>query len=265
MINVENGNIAIEKAFEAFNISFNRSRYFMIMIDNFDESHMPSNWASKDNFGVIHHLPEPKNKGELIDVYKKYVANFILRDCIEAFALALDNLFFIVSLHGKKVLIGAPLINALSTEEQKELKNFKFCGLSEKLKRLSSKIGGPYDDEDLSIIASMKDIRDCFSHHFGLVRNTDGKSAKNHKRKFEWLVLNTFLRNRDTGRRQKLVFGEKLNQPCDLCIELKKHCKEFKVNQMLAFTKNECMEILLTHKILSDRIIQTTIKHLLAT
>lgn len=87
--------LPLEKSLKPFEQSFNRVKYFSQITENISTEIFPSSWEIKSKSGVSYMIkaPEEDKKEYVLDGYKHFVLRYLTRDCIESFALSLDNLF----------------------------------------------------------------------------------------------------------------------------------------------------------------------------
>lgn len=243
--------LLIDNCFKIFDQSFNRLKYFSCLASHLELSNMPTDWSIKNSSGINYAVKAPETEQEkemLIEGYKHFLHCYVVRDCIETFAIALDRLFFTLLLNGKKVLAGQPLFAALTDTEKELLNNFQYVGLSAEKKRgkvelLKSEFDLELTAENKEIISGFRDIRNCFSHGYGLVRAGDGQDAGDGKRKFSWKTMSIFLRGEESGKEFGLVMNEPLPEASMLCMRIENHVKNFKVGEQLSFTASEAFEI----------------------
>ncbi len=96
---------SINSCFRAFDQSFNRVKYFSCIVDNLDFSNFPAEWGIKQDNGLTYAVREPQGDDEkqrLLDGMHHFMQCYLVRDCIESFAIVLDKLFFLLLVDGKK-------------------------------------------------------------------------------------------------------------------------------------------------------------------
>lgn len=235
--------------FIEFNHSVNRVNLFSCIAQNITEEDLPRNWIIKNDNGVdygINANPDNDERNYILNGYKHFVQLYLVRDLIETFALSLDTLFMVLLADGKTSQ-GGYLIDLLNEDDLAELKDFKQTGLTKKKKgkieKLQSRFGLELSQESNSIIKSLRDIRNCFAHTNGRVRETDGAEAEGNKRKFVWKTMKIWAENEDTGE----TFAVKSNElvPAGLAVKTKidTHEKSYTVGDSLSFTPVESYEI----------------------
>ena len=124
--------LSINDCFKAFDISFNRLKYFSCITDNLNVESLPCAWSITNKSGMSYQItaPEEDNKEYLISGYKHFIQRYLVRDCIESFALCLDDLFLVLLLVGKTVPSTHTLLECLNEEERISLNKFRERGLS---------------------------------------------------------------------------------------------------------------------------------------
>lgn len=242
--------LSINDCFKAFDISFNRLKYFTCITDNLGVESLPCGWSITNKDGMSYQVPAPEeDKREyIISGYKHFIQRYLVRDCIESFALCLDELFLVLLLSGKTVPSNFTLIECLNEEEKLALDKFRDHGLDGKdgkiriLKdRFNLELPTPYK----KIISSLKDIRDCLTHNNGIVTRRHGHSGKNNSRKFHWATFSVFLVGTKSGRKSKLIFNKPLREESNINIKLdiQNHSKTFMIGEQLSFSSDESYEI----------------------
>lgn len=242
--------LRVEESFNLFAQSFNRVKYFSCIADNLNAENLPKAWVIQNPSGLSYKLDVPsKDKEEyLIDGYKHFMQRYLVRDCIESFALCLDNLFFMLLLHGKQAQSNQPLYNCLSEEEKNILKMFQNTGISSrdgKVQILKQRFKLELPKAHNKVISGLKDIRNCLSHNNGIVRNTDGKKDGNNKRQFHWTIFTVFAVGTKSGKRFEIKFDQPFEEEVNICgkIDLGNKSKSFTIGKSLFFNSVETYEI----------------------
>lgn len=123
------------------------------------------------------------------------------------------------------------------------LKKFeKNIGLYGKTQILKSRFGLEISAEYQAIVSSLKDIRNCFAHSNGFVRQADGKDD-GALRKFYWKTIHVFLKGVESGKESRIEFNKSLEEACHVCMQIKEHCKSFKIGEQMTFSSSEVYEI----------------------
>ncbi len=241
--------LSVNQCFKLLDQSFKRTQYFSCIADNLSLSSLPNDWVIKREDGINWGIKEPEteeNKQHILDGYKHFIQCYLVRDCIESFALSLDDFFFTLLLAGKKVNPSKPLYDALSDEDKALLKLFEGDGLSSqngKVQKLKKQFGIELSPEQHTIISSLKDIRNCFAHSNGFVRNTDGKKADKGIRKFHWQTISITAVGAETQKEFQLKIGERYPEAMSIGLQIKEHSKHFKIGEQLSFSPVEAYEI----------------------
>jgi hypothetical protein len=160
--------------------------------------------------------------------------------------LCLDELYLLLLLNGKTVKSNLTLFEALTTEELKEYTYFTFRGLSTKdgkIRQLKDKFNLELQDNNKTIINSLKDIRDCLTHGNGLVQEKYGSPAKDKQRSFSWKTMDIFVEGVVSKKKSKIQFGKALKEESNICLRIKKHSKNFRIVEQISFTPAETYEI----------------------
>lgn len=242
--------LKIEGCFKVFQQSFNRVGYFSCINENLNLDFLPNDWIIKDQkgFGKAVQPPRDKQKESLLHGYKHFMQCYLVRDCIESFAVSLDNLFFNLLLNGKRIESNtkiSELGNCLDEEEQKSLKQFSHAGLTGKkgkVELLSKHFKLDLSENYKNIVTSLKDIRNCLSHNNGFVRELDGEESENEQRKFRWKTFYIFGIE-STGDEVDIEINKRLEADTTIFMRLQDHEKNHKVDSQLSFTGYETYEI----------------------
>ncbi len=235
--------LSLEKCFKPFDQGFNRVKYFSCITDSLDAEALPDEWVIKTESGISYGMTEPNNKAFLADGFKHFIKRYLVRDCIESFALCLDELFFFLLLHGKTVASGKSLHDALSDEEKERQVAFENAGLYGKIDKLDSQFNLKLSSDHKRAITSLKDIRNCFAHSNGVVRAGDGRKDGKEKRKFSWMVASVFGIGIQSGERQTIELNRQLSEEIHVGVEIKQQFKSFKKGEALSFSSAEAYEI----------------------
>jgi hypothetical protein len=265
---MEHGRVAISvnNCFRLLDQSVNRVNYFSCITDNLTVLSLPVDWKIINKTGInysLGNLQDNKND-HLLNGYKHFIQCYLIRDCVESFAMCLDELFFVLLLNGKTVPSSATLVDALSDKEKNELERFRNYGLygtngkDGKIQALKKCFGIDLPPQYKKIILSLKNIRDCLTHHNGIVREKDGISGKNKTRKFHWATLSFFILGNQSGKRQELVPNTLVKEESSICIkfEIENHHKIFNIGDQLYFTAAESYEIAFSLKQVSNQYIE---------
>ena len=238
----------VNECFRLLDESFNRVKYFSCITDNLSATVLPQTWQITNASGFIYDIPEiSKNDvGNFVEGYKYFMQRYLVRDCIESFALCLDSLFFIFLLNGKRLHSNQVLYEALSTEEKAALKAFERNGISYKVQELEKKFNLKLPEDHHKGLSSLKDIRHCLSHSNGIVRHIDGKEDKEGSRLFQWSVFSIFAVGIQSGKRFKIELHKAFEEEVNICAKLGNQSKSFKVGEHLSFTSSETYEIALS-------------------
>ena len=247
----------VENCFKLFGESFSRVKLFTIIGENIAINNLPNEWGIKNDSGITYSVePPPEDKRDyVVNGFKHFLQCYLVRDCIEGFMLSLDNLYFLLSLRGKKMKFNQPLLNVLTQEEIKDYNDFTRKGLSKKdgkIKALKDKFGLELSEENKTIANSLKDIRDCLTHGNGVVKKKYGSDAKDGKRKFTWQAISIFLQSKESKKRYKIEFGKKISDyvgeikeqdTIDMYLEIKERLKDCGIGEQLTFSPAETYEI----------------------
>lgn len=242
--------LPIENCFKLFEQSFNRVKYFSCITDNMDISDLPDDWTIKNETGLSYSIKEPESdrKEYLVEGYKHFVQCYLVRDCIETFALCLDNLFFILLLHGKTAPSNQTLYGSLSDEDKKlwgDFRNKGLYGKDGKIRLLKKQFNLELSDPYKKIISGLKDLRDCLTHNNGIVNDRYGEQVNEGVRKFHWATITIFGIGVKSGKINKIEIGKQLKEETNVCIKLdtQDHSKPFKIGEQLSFSSTETYEI----------------------
>lgn len=246
-------NLNLMDSFKLFMQSFNRAQYFSCIADSYTIDMLPANWAISKPNGFKYSITPPNedSKQKFVQGFQHSTQRYLVRDCIESFSLSLDNLFFLLLLHGKNGKSNQTLHEILSEKEKKLLKAFQNAGLSSKegkLQLLKTHFGISLPKNYTKIIAGLRDIRNCLSHHNGIVRQTDGKKDGNNKRKFYWTTFDIWAEGLESGKKYDLEIGQIIPEASNILIGLNNndHHKSFPIGSHLIFSPSETYEIALS-------------------
>jgi hypothetical protein len=236
-----------KKCFSFFDQSFNRVKYFSCIAENTQLTHLPTEWVIKTDTGLNYGMqpPEEKQQSYILAGYQHFMQCYLVRDCIESFALCLDEFFLLLLLNGKRIHSSQRPLDALSPDEAKNLRNFNKASVADKIKKLQSTFGITLEENDKNSINSLRDIRNRLAHNNGIVRESDGTAGENGKRLFQWTTMTVFGTGETTGERQNLkkMIGKTLTEDTNFFIEFKPQKKEFTVGEQLYFSAQESYEI----------------------
>lgn len=254
--------LPIENCFKAYDQSFNRVQYFSVITDNLTTAVFPDKWVIKNKSGLDFAMKEVNDdkKEYMLDGYKHFIQSYLLRDCIESFAICLDKLFLFLLLNGKEIKLDQIIFESLSEDEKKLLKNFEKIGLYSKegkLQILKSKFNLTLSEDYNIIISSLKGIRNCFAHGNGFVRKIDGKED-GEKRKFHWATFSIFGIGTTSGKKVEIEIGKRLEEEINICgkIDTKDHYKSFEVGEQLSFSSTETYEMAWSLKLVASEYIK---------
>lgn len=262
--------IQLEKCFTFFDHSFNRVKYFSCISNNVKEESLPSEWTIEDQNGIGQGMQEPNDeqKKSILEGYKHFIQRYLVRDCIESFSLSLDSLFFHLLLVKKKTVPSNTNLNklhdCLNEDEKKLLKRFEYAGLTGKarslgkLELLESNFEFKLSDDYRQIINSLKDIRNCLSHHNGIVRDNDGDSNGENKRKFSWAIFRIFAIDAESGEEFDLKVGKHVKEGTKICGQLKltDNHKTFRIGEQLYFSANETFKIAYSLSLVAQQLLR---------
>lgn len=242
--------LCIEDCFKIFDHSFDRLKYFSSISNNVSVQNLPKNWDIQNPEGLTYSIrkPEEKDHQMIVEGYKHFIGCYLLRDCIESFSLALDDMFFGLLLHGKHIHSSSRnFYDAFSVEEKKALRNFKNTGLfsdNGKVQLLKSRFQVELPSQHNTCISSLRDIRNCFAHANGFVRDVDGKeeSEDKSKRSFYWQTICLFVKS-DSGEESKLEMNKVISGGGSLCLRIQTHSKSFRIGEQLSFSTSEIYEM----------------------
>ncbi len=259
MDNLNELSIPIEDCFKPYDESFSRVQYFLCIADNLDTQNLPSQWSIPNSSGITYNINTPKDDGErnyIVQGYKHFIRCYLVRDCIESFALCLDNLFWVLLLNGKRLMSHQTLLEALSQDEVRSLNFFKNKGLSDKLPLLDKYFNIKLKYDYCDIVLGLRDIRNCFSHSNGFVRATDGKETDNAQRYFSWKAMHLFALGSETGKEYPVKMGEVLPEAGSVCVRFADHRKAFNIGDQLNFTITEVYEIAFSLKMVGANLME---------
>ena len=237
--------LRIEDSVTVFGQSFSRLIYYTSLASNLDTSCFPDQWGITSNQGVLHEgtmpVKEQDQKG-LLEGFQNLTYRYLLRDCIESFALSLDDLYATLQLYEKKA------ISNLDEEDRKQAEKFARVGIYRKkegkLQRLKKDFGLELPNKYRSIISSLKDIRDCLSHSAGIVAPHHGKEvSQSDEREFSWFSLHAHAIGKISETRYEVMVGDEFPEPVNLILEPKPHTKTFKIGHHLIFSPSEAFDI----------------------
>ncbi len=239
-------NLNVNKCFTQLSQAFNRVQYFSCIIDNLKVEALPDEWKITNTKKISFNVQKPSDdkKENLVKGCKYFVQRYLVRDVIESFALSLDQLFFILFLHGKKeVPSNTTLFDCLSDKEKELQREFEEAGLFGKIEKLHSQHQLKLPSDYKQVINSLKDIRNCLAHSNGIVRPMDGQRDGKEKRKFTWMILSIFSIGTETGKKKELEFNKLLEETVNIGAEIQHYSKSFKVGDHLSFSPAETYEI----------------------
>lgn len=236
-------NISAENCFKRFGQSFNRAQYFSCIMDNLDTSMLPNEWGIKNKSNLSYSMKAPDDKQRLVDGCKHFMQRYLVRDCIESFALCLDELFFVLLLDGKKGLASQTLYDLLSPEECGEFNGFQFGGLREKIDALENRFGLKLSEMHRRVVISLRDIRNCFAHSNGVVRVKDGQADGEQGRKFSWVTLHVFGQGVASGQQYEIELNKPFSEETHIYLRINENSRSFKVGESLSFSSAETYEI----------------------
>ena len=242
--------IPINECFKTFDRSFNRLKYFSCLASNLDFEKFPEIWGIQNTRGLTYEvqpLQTQEEKQNILHGYKHFIHLYLVRDCIESFAISLDHIIFALLINGKEgFLVADPTLDELlSDEEKKLLKKFERSGLEGKIKLLKERFKVELMEDNEKIISGLNQIRNCLSHNNGLVRKNDGEQGIEHHRKFTWKTISIVFKGNDTGNE----FYIKPNETYTTLEngwawpKIENRDKSFKIDQPLYFTPAESYEI----------------------
>jgi arsenate reductase len=253
--------LSINNCFKILDQSFNRIKYFSCIVDSLDSSCLPSEWVIKQKNSISYTFTEPQGENEkqrILEGLRHFMQCYLVRDCIESFAIALDKLFHLLLVDGKKIHSQQTLDDVLSKDEKELLKKFKNEGLSSKegkIQLLHQHFCLDLLPDQKAIITSLKDIRNCFAHGNGIVRKTDGKKDTENKRKFCWKTVSVFAVGSESGKRYSVEFNQPFPEAGNICMQIVDHCKLFKIGEQMTFSSVETYEIALSLHLIAHRYI----------
>ena len=119
MKKVEKVEISLNESFRIFEQSFNRLKYFSCISENITQHHMPSDWLIESESGLHFKMRKPNedNIFNIISGYKKFMRLYLIRDCIDSYALSLDKFFMLLLLNKKRIASHQPIIHGLDEAE----------------------------------------------------------------------------------------------------------------------------------------------------
>lgn len=249
--------LKIEDSVIVFAQSFNRLLHYIPMTDNLDVSFLPKRWGIKGRQGLIHQIPTPSNEKDIIQLiegFQNLTYRYLLRDCIESFALSLDDLYATLQLYKKKN------ISNLDEGDRQKAESFARAGIYRKkdgkLQRLKKDFGLELPENYRLVISGLKDIRDCLSHSAGIVMPHHGrKTSKRDEREFSWLSLHLHAIGKDTRKRYEVEAGSHFPEPVTLMAESVMHKKRFKIGHHLIFSSSETFDIANSLKLVFENYI----------
>lgn len=241
----------IEDSFQIFGQSFNRIRCFLPITENLDLSSLPDVWDIKGRQDLLHAFKgfsSEKDRKEILEGYKHFITRYLLRDCIESFALGLDHLYSILMIRNTQFVPGTSFYAGLTEREQKQIKDFERVGLYRrrdgKIQRLKKDLGLEISKDHHKVVAGLKGIRDCLSHSNGIVMPEYGsKTAEPNVMEFSWLAFSVHAVGVQTGKKFEVRAGIELPEASNIIMDLKSHSKTFKVGEHLTFSSYEVFEI----------------------
>lgn len=239
---VKNVKLRVESCFKQFDESFNRVKYFSCISDNLKETDLPLDWSIQNPNSISYGMGNPDNLDYILKGYQHFIQRYLVRDCIESFSLSLDELFFALTINGKRFRPNQSIKEGLSESEFASITSFQWKGLSDKVRKLESLYDLILSAEHKELIDSLKDIRNCFAHSNGIVRPIDGKEC-NHGRKFKWKSFHVFLQGVDSGEKLALEIGVPLKEASNVCVQFVEYSRSFKVGESMSFSSKETYEI----------------------
>ncbi len=234
--------LPIENCFKQFDESFNRVKYFSCISDNLKKTDLPLDWSIQNPNSISYGMDKPDNLDYILKGYQHFIQRYLVRDCIESFSLSLDELFFALTLHGKRFRSNQSIKEGLSESELASISSFQRKGLSDKVKKLESSYDLILSAEHKELVGSLKDIRNCFAHSNGIVRPMDGKDC-DEGRKFQWKSFHVFLQGVDSGEKSALEIGVPLKEVSNVCMQFVEYSRSFKVGESMSFSSKETYEI----------------------
>lgn len=251
--------------FRQFDHSFNRAKYFPALAECLGATDLPTDWNFSGRDGLTIKVDPPakeEEKRHILEGYQHFLNCYLVRDCIESFAISLDSLCHVSLLPGKRIQSGQTLLSCLSEEERDFLKKFKNAGLTSKegkVQLLRERFGIQLSPDSLKTITSLKDIRNCFAHGNGFVRKEDGQPDGKKKRRFRWTTLHLFVEG-DSGCRHTVpLLGQPpLPEDGTLCGQFVEHQKSFDIGAQLSFSRLELFEIAFSLQRIGKELIKLT-------
>lgn len=243
--------IDVGTTFEPFDQSFNRMKYFGQIIDSITTDQLPNSWAIKDTSGIINHhgTPNTEQRKLLLEGAKKCMHRYMVRDCIEGFALSLDKLCFFLLFFADgtvRMKTNQRFHDILSDKDKEYLKKFSRKGISPKdgkIKELQKEFGLVLPEEYKTVIKGLKDVRDCVSHHNSIVREADGERINENECKFTWLTMRVFHVDEITKERELLEFDKLYENAGHVSISIDQNEKVFNIGEPITFSRAEAYEI----------------------
>lgn len=240
--------LSIDESFTMFNQSCGRVKYFSCITDNLNTTVLPKEWSIKNASGLAYQIGDlPKNKEDyIINAYKHFMQRYLVRDCIESFALSLDNMFFCLLLIGKQIQAGQTLHCCLLDEEKAIFERFQKAGISSKegkVQILEKKFNLKLNKDQHKVLSSLKDIRNCLAHTNGIVRATDGRKDKPDQRKFHWAVFSIFGVGIESGKKIEIEIGKTFDEAVNVCMKLENISRSYQIGKPVFFNSSETFEI----------------------
>lgn len=256
--------LPIDKCFLIFDQSVQRLIYFLCIVNNTTPDVFPDEWNFQSDAGISYkfHAPSKEQHSYLISGYRHFLHSYLVRDCIESFALSIDKMFLVLLVSGKTIHNQKSFHELLSEDEKKDLRTFEFDGLSNKMKTLKRKYGIDIKEKE-AVLSSLKSIRDCLSHNNGFVREKDGEAARGGKRRFIWQTISIILIGEESGKEHPLLIGEPLAEPSTVCARLETHRKTFSLGEQIKFKSSEAYEIVRTLQIIKQDVFEEINRKLL--
>jgi hypothetical protein len=244
-------NISPQKCFRPFDRSFQRVKYFSCVVDGMSPADLPSEWLIESASGIGFGMQEPTEEfqKEIVEWFRVFTKRWLVRDCVESFALSLDRLCEALMLMGikrRRIKSGQRLKEIFTDSEAQFIKDFSNAGLTGKrgkVRRLQDEFGIELVEERKKIIRGLKDIRDCLSHRNGVVGESDGEAASPEEGRFHWLTTHLYIEDVKTGIQLPLEVGRVYENGGDVCMQIIQHEKCVTLGNSLRFSSVEAYEI----------------------
>ncbi len=262
----ETGRITLDldMCFQDLQRSISRVNLFSCIGQNLELNSLPQTWLIRNEGGVDMGMndPKPEEMPHILEGFQHFLQLYLVRDVIETFALALDEMFALLLLQGKT---GAPdgsyLHELFSAEDHAEIAKFKQEGLVKdkngKVNRLAERHGLELSEGSQQILKSFRDIRNCFAHTNGVVRATDGEECDDaSKREFCWKVVHIWSENEDTGEQFPVESNKIVPAGLAVKMQIKEHRKQFFIGERLSFSPIESYKIAMSLRWIADEYLQ---------